>query len=222
MSCENCLRSELTLLLAALGALVAEPAAAQDLDAMLKWTEAKVVHYRIAGDATGRMVLQQGVHTVRSAAVTDHIEFEFDWDNQAMVILGNPVLRNTPMKFAANDATPLEMGACPPARVEGVPEFASVTRVTAMSVLLEIEFKQQTAGGAIPWDGGRAEGKCGDAWDPASPSTETLTVQLQLPPGMMLAMPPEQSGYDLSKDGKSFLPKPENGWSWVITPSIVK
>jgi len=25
-----------------------------------------------------------------------------------------------------------------------------------------------------------------------------------------------------SKDGKSLLPKPENGWAWTITPTIVK
>jgi hypothetical protein len=35
-------------------------------------------------------------------------------------------------------------------------------------------------------------------------------------------MPRESTGYDLSKDGKSLIPKPENGWSWVITPSIVR
>jgi len=50
----------------------------------------------------------------------------------------------------------------------------------------------------------------------------TQTVDLQLPPGMMLAMPPEQTDYTRSKDGKSLIPRPENGWTWVITPSIVR
>ena len=39
---------------------------------------------------------------------------------------------------------------------------------------------------------------------------------------MMLAMSADSRGYDLSPDGKSLVPKPENGWSWVITPTIVK
>ena len=55
-----------------------------------------------------------------------------------------------------------------------------------------------------------------------TPTEGELQIQLQLPPGMMLAMPAESRGYDVSKDGKSLLTKPENGWSWVITPSIVR
>jgi hypothetical protein len=222
MSSANRLRVALSLLLATLGALVAQRAAGQDLDAMTKWTAAKVVHYRIVGDFTGTMMIMQGKYTLQNAAVTDHIEVELNWDNQEMVILGTPVVRNAPTKFPAIDTGGPPGLSCPPLRMAKPPEFASVTRVTAMFVLLTIEFQQQTGEGALPWTGPTASGNCGDAWDPAVSSTETLDVQLQLPPGMMLAMPPEQSGYDLSKDGKSLLPKPENGWSWVITPSIVK
>jgi len=219
----NRVRAELALLLGAVGTLVAQPAAGQDFDAQLKWTAAKVVHYRIVGDFTGRMMIMQGKYTLQSAEITDHLEVELDWDNQEMVILGTPVVRNAPTKFAAGDTGGGPPGlSCPPLRMAKPAEFASVTRVTAMSILLVIEFQQQMGEGAIPWTGPTASGKCGDAWDPALPSTETLDVQLQLPPGMMLAMSPEQSGYDRSKDGKSLLPKPENGWSWVITPSIVR
>lgn len=222
MSREPHLRAELSLLLAALGVLLARPAAGQDYDAMAKWTAAKVVHYKIVGDVAGKMVILQGAHTLRHAAATDHIELEFDWDNQEMAMLGTPVLRNTPTKLGAIDPSPAGMDGCPPPRIEGAPEFATVTRVTAVSVLLQIELKQHTAGGALPWTGARAEGKCGDEWDPASPSEETMVVQLQLPPGMMLAMSADSRGYNLSKDGKSLVPRPENGWSWVITPSIVR
>ena len=42
----------LSLLLPTLGILLARPAAGQDYDAMAKWTAAKVVHYKIAGDFT--------------------------------------------------------------------------------------------------------------------------------------------------------------------------
>jgi hypothetical protein len=213
----------LPMLLGALGAFLPHRAAGQDFDAQLKWTAAKVVHYRIVGDFTGTMMTFQGRYTRQSAAVTDHLEVEFDWDNQEMVILGTPVFRNAPSKFASIDTGGALPGlSCPPLRMTKPPEFASVTHVTAMSIMLTIEFQQQTGEGAIPWTGPVASGKCGDAWDPAVSSTETLDVQLQLPPGMMLGMTPEQSGYDHSKDGKSLLPKPENGWAWVITPTIVK
>jgi hypothetical protein len=195
-------------------------AASQDLDAQLKWTEAKVVHYRIAGDFSGKMRVLGGEHSIRNAEVSDHIEFEFDWDNQEMTLLGTPVLRNTPTKLGAIDPSPID--GCPPVRIEKPAEFASITKVTAMSVLLKIEFTQQPAEGALPWGSDTGGGKCGDVWERSAASSGTQTVDLQLPPGMMLAMPPEQTGYTRSKDGKSLIPRPENGWSWVITPSIVK
>ncbi len=220
MSRANCLRVALSLLLATVGVLVAQPAAGQDLDAMTKWTAAKVVHYKIIGDFAGKVVILHGEHTLRNGMVTDHVEFEFDWDNQEMTLLGTPVMRNAPTKLGAIDPSPIE--GCPPPRIAKAPEFATVTQVKAMSVLLQIEFNQQSGEGALPWISERASSKCGDLWDPSTSASLTQTVELQLPHGMMLAMPPEQSGYDLSKDAKSLLPKPENGWSWVITPSIVR
>ncbi len=217
---ENPWRATRFLLLAGVSALVVRPAAAQDLDAQVKWTEAKVVHYKIVGDYTGTMTILHGTNSLRNAPVSDHLEFEFDWDNQEMALLGTPVLRNVATKVGT-----IEMPAgmeCPPVRLEAPPEFATVTKVTAVSVLLQIELKSQLGRGAIPWTGNTSSGKCGDAWDPAAPSEETTTLNLQLPPGMMLAMAPEMTGYDRSKDGKSMLTKPENGWSWVITPNIVR
>jgi hypothetical protein len=220
MARENGLRAEHLLLLAALGAFVAQPAAGQDLDAMTKWTEAKVVHYKITGDFTGKMRILGSEHTIRNAEISDHLEFELDWDNQEMKLLGTPVLRNAPTKLGAIDPSPIE--GCPPVRIEKPAEFASITKVTAMSVLLKIEFTQQSAEGALPWGSDTGGGRCGDVWERSAASSGTETVDLQLPPGMMLAMPPEQTGYLRSKDGKSLLTKPENGWTWAITPSIVR
>lgn len=220
MSREIPWRATRLLLLAGVSALVARPAAAQDLDAQLKWTEAKVVHYRIAGDFAGKVGIMSSEHTMRNAALTDHVEFEFDWDNQEMAILGTPVLRNSPTKIVALDPSPIE--GCPPVRIDVAPEFATVTKVKAMSVLLQIEFKQQSAKGALPWIGLGAQSSCGAVWEEVAPSERTQEISLQLPPGMMLAMAPGTTGYDVSKDGKSMLTKPENGWTWAITPSIVK
>ena len=205
---------------AILTGLFARPLAGQDFEAQLKWTEAKVVHYKIAGDFTGKMTILGSEHTIRNAEISDHIEFELDWDNQEMKLLGTPVLRNAPSKLGAIDPSPIE--GCPPVRIEKPAEFASITKVTAMSVLLKIEFSQQSAEGALPWGSDTGGGRCGDIWERSAAASGTQTVDLQLPPGMMLAMPAEQTGYLRSKDGKSLLTKPENGWTWVITPSIVK
>lgn len=203
-----------------LTAFLARRSSGQDFDAQLKWTEAKVVHYKIVGDFTGKMAILGGAHTSRRGAVTDQVEFEFDWDNQEMAMLGTPVLRNFPTKLGAIDPSPIE--GCPPLRLDEPPDFASVTKVTAAFVLLHIELKWQTGRGALPWIASTSSSSCGDLWDSATPSEGTFKLDLQLPPGMMLAMAPEASGYDRSKDGKSLLTKPENGWTWSITPTIVR
>lgn len=214
-------RAVLPLFLAALGAVLPRPAAGQaDLDAQLKWTEAKVVHYRIAGDFGGKMRVLGGTHTIRHAEVTDHVEFEFDWDNQEMKLLGTPVLRNFPTKLGTIDQSPVE--GCPPARIDAAPEYATLTRVTAQSVLLTVEFTRRSAAGALPWVQETSGGKCGDIWDQSAAGEGSFEVSLQVLPAMMLAMPAAARGFDVSKDGKTMLPKPENGWSWAITPTIVR
>jgi hypothetical protein len=218
---ENRLRAALSLLLPTLGMLLARPAAGQDnLDAMTKWTEAKVVHYRIAGDFAGKMRILGGTHTIRHAEVTDHVEFEFDWDNQEMKLLGTPVVRNFPTKLGTIDQSPVE--GCPPARIDAAPEYATLTRVTAQFVQLTLEFTQRSAAGALPWVHETSGGKCGDLWDQSAAGEGSFEVSLQVLPAMMLAMPAAARGFDVSKDGKTMLPRPENGWAWAITPSIVR
>lgn len=111
---------------------------------------------------------------------------------------------------------------CPPARIDAPPEYATLTKVTAQSVQLTVEFSPRSAAGALPWVHETSAGKCGDIWDQLAAGEGTFEVSIQVLPAMMLAMPAASRGVDVSKDGKTMLPKPENGWSWAITPSIVR
>ena len=192
-------------------------AVAQDLDAQLKWTEAKVIHYRLTGDYAGKAVLLAGWGLSKEADVTDHVEIEFDWDNQESQLIGKAVIRNSPTKLVPIEPPAGASSTCPPIRVDGAYEFSTFMSVTVVFPAMAFEVTQQRPGGAIPYDGNRAGGRCGDAWDQHEPAEQRSTMPFQLLPAMMLAMP----GIPISKDGKSLIVKGE-GWSWIITPSIVK
>ena len=75
------------------------PAWAQDTDAMLKWTEAKVVHYRVVGEFSRTIgILAEDGPSGGNAPVTDRVEIEFDWNQENNKIVGKPVIRNFPTK----------------------------------------------------------------------------------------------------------------------------
>ena len=115
----------------------------------------KVVDYKIVGDFTGKMVTLQGTHArraPRSPINRIRVRLGQPGDGGAGQA-GDPKLPTKSPHIPGAPGT----GTCPPPRIEGAAEFASVTRVTAKFVLLQIELKQQTAGGALPWTGARAE-----------------------------------------------------------------
>jgi hypothetical protein len=76
----------------------ASPASGQDVDAMARWTAATVIRYRVVGEYSGA---QNGL-----AEVTDRLEFDFDWDQTEMKIVGKPVIRNFPTKVGKVRAGP--------------------------------------------------------------------------------------------------------------------
>jgi len=214
--------TRLAPLCAVFGFLQARPAAGQgyDLDAQLKWDAAKVLHYRIMGDYSGGMLILRGSQASRGGSVTDRVEVEFDWDNQGKAIVGAPTVRNFPTNVVAVGGGPEGLG-CPAPRMVKPPEFATVTRVSATGNQLRIEFTSLSGEGAVPWMRNSSSSGCGDIWDPAAPISGTGSLELQFYPAMMLAMGPA-AGDIVSKDGKSFVSKSVDGWSWVMTPTIVR
>lgn len=99
----------------------ARPVWAQDMDAMLKWTETKVVHYRVIGEFSRTVnVLSYDVRV--GAPVTDRVEIEFDWNQEENTLVGTPVIKNFPSKTGAI----VPMAGCPAAKANGAFEFITV------------------------------------------------------------------------------------------------
>jgi len=198
---------------------IAAPASAQDLDAMLRWTEATVVHYRVVGEFSGEVPILGEWSAHRHASVADHVEFELDWNQADFNLVAKPVIRNTPTKVERVIPLP----GCPAMKVEGTLEQLTLTAVRTddamrYSGIVILDTRRDQPAGSYPYGG---EGvPCGGAWQTSPARSETTTMNVQLPPGMMLVRP---GGFTLTPDKKSFVEKDEGtGWTWTITPTIDK
>lgn len=187
-------------------------ASAQDVDAMAKWTALTVVHYRVVGEFSGEAPIFAGRQSAHKARATDRIEIEFDWNQEEMKLAGKASFKNFPTKF-----TPNAKPGCPPLRVEGPLELATVLSVKDFSPgVLTIELTRDNPGGAVPWT--EDDKPCGSLWDKVAPKSETVEQLVQVVPAMSLAMP---GMIPITPDGKSLVVK-DQGWAWTFTPTPVK
>jgi hypothetical protein len=109
--------------------LTTAPVAAQDVDAMAKWTAYTVVHYKVVGEYSGLAPVLVAKSLNRQAQVTDRVEFELDWNQQEFKLVGTPVVRNFPSKLGATAPVP----NCPTPRVEGSFELMTLQTVRPMA-----------------------------------------------------------------------------------------
>jgi hypothetical protein len=217
------------LFFGALFLLCARPAWAQDQDAMLKWTEAKVVHYRVVGEFSGKVRIFLGGKNLPSL-VTDRVEIEFDWNQEQNKLVRPPVIRNFPSTAGAI----LPDLGCPASKVSGGFEFTTVLslkdhpdetmRMTGAGLIMES--RRDHPGGEGPLLPASASQSCGAKWEKVDAKSVTSTDTLKVPLAMMLAMG-KFGGGNLTPDGKSLVEKPKpgeanEGWTWTFTPTVVK
>jgi hypothetical protein len=199
------------------------PVAAQNMEAMAKWGTAKVVHFHLSGDYNGTVMILKGNDSQGSTwdgTVADHVEVDFDWDQTQAKFVGEPVIKNFPTKVVSVAV----YADCPAVTVNGPFEFATVQSMTAMVVMAKMQSVRSYPGGVIPAMKQEAGAKCGSLMVTAPAQTESVTLPLQIPQVMMLAMP-ATPGFEMeiSKDHTSFIQKVNtDGWVWTMTPTIVK
>lgn len=219
------------LLVSLLGVLLILPAsfpvrassAGQNVDLMAKWTAATIVRYRIVAEFSGEaIVLEPAQEAVRGVArVTDRFEVDLEWNQQEYSLVGTPVIRNFPSTVGDVRST----SGCA-ASTQGAFEHATVVAVTNDDALrfgsaARLEYARTLPAGTVAT--ATENGPCTKVVQvPAA--TPRIRAALPAPPGMMLAMPSQQVGY--VHDGKSFSIKdastPMKGWTYTVTPTIVR
>ena len=73
---------------------------AQNIDEMVKWTSAEVVHYDVVAEYTGTtpvlVPIKGAPVTSYPTQVKDRYEIGFDWSPTEMAMVGKPVFKNFP------------------------------------------------------------------------------------------------------------------------------
>jgi hypothetical protein len=193
----------------------------QNVDLMAKWTAATVVRYRVVAEFSGEAVIVETPDTLKGfATVTDRFEVDFDWNQQEYSLVGKPVVRNFPTKVVS-----LSMPRCP-ITVSGAFELATVVEVRNSEALryanaAEAVVKRDMPAGTVSTM--NEYGPCASV-RPAPARTLTIQMGISAAPGMALALPSGQGGFE--HDGKTFVIKAagtqDKGWTFRVTPTIVK
>jgi len=204
----------------------ARPVWAQDTDAMLKWTETKVVHYRAVGEFSGTLKILPRAE----AAVTDRVEIDFDWSQEENKLVGNPAIKNFPSKTGAISP----MLGCPAPKVSGAFEFTTILSLKDQpdetlrmaTPGLVMEGRRDYPASEVPLLPSSAAAACGSTWEKLAAKSETFSEVFTVPLAMLLAMG-KMGGENVAPDGKSFVYRfqagtANAGWTWTYTPTVVK
>jgi hypothetical protein len=192
--------------------------AGQDLDLMVKWTAAEVVHYDVTMEFAGEgQILKEGGQ-FRTAPVTDRVEVAFDWNQNEMKLVGTPVIKNFPS--TKGDMPPDKREGCPAPRVTGgTYDYINVTAVTSVEYNPALQFTatRSFAAGTIPaFDD---QERCTQSIDSPA-ATERVELGLLVLPAMYLGMP-AAGGQGIQVDAaKSTIKSVDQGWTNTYKLSI--
>lgn len=204
----------------------AGPVLAQDQDAMLRWTETKVVHYRVVGEYSATL----NIFARSESTVTDRVEIDFDWNQEENKLVGQPAIKNFPTKTG----TMMPLLECPAPKVSGAFEFITVlslkdqpdetVRITNPGLIMES--KRDYPAGEVPLLPDSSAASCGSKWEKLPATSVPASEVFPVPLAMLLAMG-QFGGSNIAPDRKSFINKFEAGtanagWTWTYTPTPVK
>jgi hypothetical protein len=199
----------------ALAGLTALQASAIDMAAMERWSNAKVVSYRIEGKHNARSSVVYGDYEGK-ADVLDHITVEFKWDTRKRQPVGPVTVKEgkTELKNLKSDGT-----NCPPPTLQGEYEhFQSASTAAIDNEQIQIKGTRVYPPAMVS----NYPGGCSMRSIPGGKENVILFTALVDP--QILAMPEmaKDGPVSVSSDGKSFSVKGAENWIWTFTPSIVQ
>jgi len=191
------------------------PAQNLNLQAIDKWSKAKIIHYEAVGVFTQNRVQIPSVDADLYAAVTERVLLSFDWDKRKKVLIGAPVIENEPGEIS--NIVGLD-AKCPPGKINGAYEHFDVLQV-----------KRSTYQGALELVGQRIHPEtmvaeaCGKNLRTYKAAVKPVSIHIAPPDPQILllaAMVQPDSPVSVSPDGKSIIMKASNeNWVWTFTPS---
>ena len=208
--------------------LVPSAARAQDIQAMMKWQTAQAVHYDVVAVYGGNAVLIKTDAPTRASyngQVTDRFEIGFDWNPAGMTLVGTPTFKNFPSALPAGTPSYVVAGSqCAGPKMSSPYDHVEVVSAKAGvlgSNALELGAKRTFGAGAVSnWN----ENGCGN-WVQATASSETVSLAMPVPLGLMLAMPKETLPANMTVKGPDTIVldnSKKDGWTYTYTLKVVK
>jgi hypothetical protein len=203
--------SQFALFLAGMASL---QAGAQDMAAMEKWGNAKVVKYRIEGEHSARASVVHGDYEGK-ADVIDRITVEFTWDISKSRFVGPVTVRDgkSGLRNLKSDGT-----NCPPPTLDGEYEHFQSVSSAPVGDLIEIKgVRAYPAASVSNYPGG-----C--SMRPIPGAKENVVLHVAPVEPAILGMPGMAKGgpISVSADAKSFSLKGAENWTWTYTPTILQ
>jgi len=206
----------ITLLFATASMPLLAPAQNFDLQAIDKWSKAKIIHYEAVGEFSQNRVQIPPVDADLYAAVTERVLLSFDWDKRKKVLVGTPQIKNEPGKVS--NLVGLDV-KCPPGKINGAYEHFDVQQVKTSSTKGALELVAQR----IHPETMVAEA-CGKNLRTYKAAVKQVNLHIAPPDPQILllaAMVQPDSPVSVSRDGKSIIVKASNeNWVWTFTPSV--
>lgn len=183
--------------------------------AMQKWSNAKVVSYRIEGRHSARSPVVYGDYEGK-ADVIDQVTLEFTWDTQKLVAVGPVKVKDgqTELKNLKSDDT-----NCPPPTLKGEYEHFKLTSDPVLD-----NGQIQIKGVRIYPAAMVSNYPGGCSMRPIPGGRQDVILFAPMVDPQILAMPEmaKDGPISVSRDGKSFSVQGAENWIWTFTPTIVQ
>ena len=208
--------------------LVPSAARGQDIEAMMKWQTAQAIHYDVVAVYNGNAIIIKTDAPTRASyngQVTDRVEIGFDWSPAGMSLVGQPTFKNFPSALPAGTPSYVVAGAqCAGPKISSPYDHVEVVGAKAGvpgSNALELSAKRTFGAGSISnWN----EHGCNN-WVQATAASETVSLAIPVPLGLMLAMPKETLPANMTVKGPDTIvidDSKKNGWTYTYTLKVVR
>ncbi|HUU04923.1 MAG TPA: hypothetical protein VMZ49_03485 [Patescibacteria group bacterium] len=182
-----------------------------DMEAMMRWGSADVIHYHIVGVYQAQTNVIGGANAIGYADVTDRVTIDLKWKLSESQLVGQPVFLNEKSAFSnLRDYEP----KCLPPKLKGEYEHFELLGIKdGLGGALELQVQTNYPAAEVVQF-------CTGKFKPVPARVKTEPVELVVPSPVMFGMPlPDSDNLRISKDKKSMIHK-KDGWTWTFTPTL--
>jgi hypothetical protein len=189
--------------------MVAQPQQ-MDMEAMARWSSAKLVRYHIVGIYQGPTPIAGDRSGL--ADVSDQVVIDLTWKLSESKLAGTPTIQNT--KSTALKLRDREPSCMPPVLKGDYEHFELLSIKDGLGGALELQVRTSYPVVEVAQF-------CTASRKAVPSKVDTRTEDFVVPSPVMLAMSlPKSDALAASADKKSLIVK-KNGWTWTFTPTKV-